>query len=126
MKNQKGFTLIELMIAVTILLFSFLAIVSGYTRLRMATSQSKYIVRATAYGQQRMEGFQYNALILAGYTALVSGIDAAPTSLGNLRVKCSWQVTQSLNPDYKEITLTVHDARGTFTNVVLSTLIDEP
>ncbi len=126
MRNQKGFSLIELMIAAVILLFAFLAIVSGYTRLRVATSQSKYIVRATAYGQQRMEGFQYNASTLAGYNAIVSGGDAAPTSLGNLRVICSWQVTQYVSPDYKELVLAVRDDKGRFPDVVLSTVIDEP
>lgn len=110
MIKNKGFTLIELMIGVFVLLVSILAALSGFLGSMMLNNSSNNLTTAVndaQYVLEQVKGLDYTACIqnlpnacyvLPAFTNLPTetvAFDPAPTTIGsNLRkitVKVSWQ-----------------------------------
>jgi prepilin-type N-terminal cleavage/methylation domain-containing protein len=109
--KNKGFTLIELMVGVFVLLVSILAALSGFLGSMVLNNSSSNLATAVndaQYVLEQVKGLDYDTCIqnlpnacyvLPTFTNLPTEIvtfDPAPTSIGNMRkitVKVSWQDT---------------------------------
>ena len=76
-KNQRGFTLTELLISLFILSVVLLALSTMVYSVMRATAQSKGMATATTLAQDRMESLKNTS-----FSSLASGSDS--TSLGNI------------------------------------------
>lgn len=117
-RNQKGFSLIELMVAVAILAFSALAIFYAYTNAFQAMADSKYRTVATNIAQQKLEAVKNSVGIAYPYynidTQVVDGITYTTIV-----------VTNTLDDNLEEVYATVswYNRNGVEKNVQLRTLV---
>jgi len=97
-KNQSGFTLIELFIALFILSVVLLAISTMVYSVMRSTSQSKETSTATTLMQDKMESLKHAPL-----GSLTNGNDTV--RLGNIDYLRQWTISASAN--IRTITVTV-------------------
>jgi len=96
--GHRGFTLVEVLIALFILSFVLLSLSATVISVMRATSQSKGMATATILAQDRMESLKN-----LKFSALASGSDSAMT--GNVTYHREWTVSDS--DTIKTITVSV-------------------
>lgn len=112
-KNQKGFTLVEIMAAIFILTVVLLAIGSLVYSIMRSTTSSKEVTVATTLMQDKMEDLRNT-----GLSSLNSGNDTV--HMGNIDYLRQWVVAASGN--IRTITVDVNwTSRGSHT-VTMTTL----
>lgn len=115
-QNQRGYTLIEILIALSILSVVLLGMSSMVFSVIRATAQSREMATATTLLQDKMEGLKNVSV-----SSLTSGNDS--TSLGNITYLRQWAISTVGN--LKTITVTVNwTSRGSH-NVSVTTLRGE-
>jgi prepilin-type N-terminal cleavage/methylation domain-containing protein len=113
-QDDRGFTLIEILIAIFILSVVLLSLSSMVYSIMRSTSLSKETSRATTLMQDQMERLKNTPL-----TSLNSGSDP-PTSLGNITYSRTWSVTTAGN--IRTITVTVNWTDRGSHSVTMTTL----
>ena len=92
-RGARGFSLIEVLIAVVILSFGLLALASLQMALVRASTEAKAQSQAVALGKEKLEDLRtYTGL--AGYTALASDAVGDSPSIGNVTYGRTWTVTR--------------------------------
>jgi prepilin-type N-terminal cleavage/methylation domain-containing protein len=115
-KNQHGFSLLEILIALSILSVVLLGMSSMVFSVIQATAQSKEMTTATTLLQDKMEGLKNVSV-----SSLTSGNDSA--TLGDITYLRQWAISTTGN--LKTITATVNwTSRGSH-NVSMTTLRGE-
>jgi type IV pilus assembly protein PilV len=128
-KGQKGFTLVEVMVALGILAFGILAVASMQSAALLGTSKSNAVTQATTVGMDRMERLlalpfspTWDATPQNGddTSAYFSGLPALPADVTSV----TWEVTPGMAPvqnTTRLITVTV-GFRGLRNDIVLSSV----
>jgi prepilin-type N-terminal cleavage/methylation domain-containing protein len=121
MKNEKGFTLIELMVTVFILCFVLLAMGAHIGLVMKTTLKDKQITAGSALLQDKMEGFKR-----VPYTSIATDANGdTKTAFGSTFTR-TWTVTSVFNgvtvPNMKQVQVVVSWQGGT---VAGSTVISE-
>jgi len=112
-QNQKGFTLIEILISLFVLCVVLLAISTMVFSVMRATSQSKEMAAATTLVQDKMENLRNTRVGL-----LAAGNDSV--NLGNIIYLRQWDI--AANGNIRTVNVTVNwNSRGTH-NVSMTTL----
>jgi type IV pilus assembly protein PilV len=112
-KDQRGFSLIEVLISMLILGVGLLGMSSMVVSVMQATAQSKETSAATVLLQDKMEGLRNTSV-----NALTPGNDSA--SMGNITYLRQWAISTVGN--LKTITVTVNWTRRGPHNVSATTL----
>jgi type IV pilus modification protein PilV len=124
---QRGFTIIESMIALGIILVGILAITQLQTTQVSAGTASRQRIEAGFYAQQVIENFRaYSALATASgvtaYADIADGSDTVKTAKASYAR--AWTVEAKTAPDHKRVTVTVTwTATGRTESVTLVTNI---
>ena len=122
MLNLKGFTLIEVMIAILILGIGMMAMALLQVTAIRGGSFANQVTQASIYGQDKIEEIKN-----MDYASVNTGSDAVTSSNG-VTFSRSWTVAaDSPYPDSKTITLTVSwtGPQGQNHNVQFSTIINK-
>lgn len=75
LRNQSGFTLIEIAIAVLILVIALLGLISVTVMITKSNSFSKTLTTATTMAMDKMEEIKNTSVTKAGYNNLAGGTD---------------------------------------------------
>ena len=98
-RPQGGFTLIEILIAMTIFSTSFLALAAGATTVMKSNHTSYNSTIATNMAQDKLEELMAGMVLPVACTAFtVAGCSDTPTSPSNVTFNRSWQIND-LNVD---------------------------
>jgi len=122
MLNLKGFTLIEVMIAILILAIGMMAMALLQVTAIRGGSFANQMTQASIYGQDKIEELKNTS-----YSSVVTAADTVTSSNG-VTFNRSWTVaTDSPYPDSKTITLTVSwtGPQGQNHSVQFSTIINK-
>lgn len=123
LRNSKGFTLVEVMVAIAILSIALLGLVSVTVMVIKSNSFSKEMTKATTLANDKMEDLKKSS-----YSGLVSGTDTKTdpsTDTSRLIYTKTWTVTQN-SPivGTKTIDITVQwNSQGTSHNVTVRNII---
>ena len=114
-RNNKGFTLVEIMVAIAILTIALLGLVSVTIMVIKGNSFSQTMTTATTLGKDKMEQLKNT-----GYTNLTGGTDTVAPIYTR-----TWTVTNnSPAADMKTIVVTVQwNWQGALHNVPLTTIV---
>lgn len=127
MKNERGFTLVEVMIALGILSFGVLAVASMQSSALLSTSRSNSVTIATNIATDRMERlmavpFDNLAVLGSGKNTYFTGAPALPLNMKEEDI--TWSVTAGPVTDSLRITVSVQprDMRNkiTLSNFVIN------
>ena len=125
--RARGFTILESMIALAVILIGILAITQMQTTQISASSSSRQRVEATLLAQQVIEGLRAYATVptTAGVTAyadIANGSDAVASA--GIAYARSWTVETKTAPDHKVVAVTVSwKGTGKTDTVTLTTII---
>lgn len=111
----RGFTILESMIALAVILIGILAITQMQTTQVVAGASSRQRVEASLLAQQVIEGLRAYATIATGsgataYADIADGSDAV-TSAGVTYAR-AWTVETKTGPDHKVLAVTVSWSGG--------------
>jgi len=115
-KKQRGFTLIEVLIALFILSVVLLALGAVVISVMRATAQSKEMAAAVTLAQDKIESLKNSS-----FSSLTSAGDSP--SLGNIAYNRQWTISTAGN--IKIITVSVNWTGRGFHNVSITTLRGE-
>lgn len=82
-RSQQGSTLIEIMVATTVVVFALTALMATLTLSVKTTAESKYRTYATSLGQEALEVFRRERALL-GWTAFHAAVDDGATCYNEL------------------------------------------
>lgn len=125
--RQRGFTILESLIALVIILVGILAITRLQTTQISAGASSKQRTEATLLAQQVIENFRAYTTIATSvgataYADIATGSDAVAAAGTNYAR--TWTVTAKTGPEHKLIVVTVNwPASGKTEAVTLTTII---
>lgn len=105
MRRQRGFNLIEVLIALLLVLLGLTGAARLQATLLAASAEAKARDEATALALQQLASFQG----LASYADYSAGLTTGSTQQQGLlhTYSLEWDVTHSTAPDYKTVTLIV-------------------
>lgn len=123
---QRGFTLIEALIALVILSLGLFGLMQIQTRVMLKTGDSKAQTAAVNLAQEKLEGLRAR-----DYADIDSDEDLIRTAVGGTTdFTRTWTVTEKTDPTYKQVSVTVgwtqpgQDTQDAgFTTVTLTTYI---
>jgi len=110
MKNERGFTLVEVMIALGILSFGVLAVASMQSSALLGTSRSNSVTIATNIATDRMErlmaiSYDNLAVLGSGNNTYFTGAPALPLNMKDQDI--TWRVESGGVPSTLKITVEV-------------------
>jgi type IV pilus assembly protein PilV len=113
--RARGFTILESMIALAVILIGILAITQMQTTQVVASASSRQRVEASLLAQQVIEGLRAYATIPAGggataYADIANGSDAVTSS--GVTYARAWTVETKTAPDHKVLAVTVSWSGG--------------
>ena len=114
MKNEKGFSLMEVMIALLILAVGLLAVAGLMTMTIKTNAYGNHLTEASTFAQAKMEEFR------SAHSAVGNGSDTVDSGTG-VRFTRRWSVTA--NGEMKNITVTVEWVDRINHSIELSTII---
>lgn len=127
MRRARGFTILEALVAVGIILVGVLALTRLQTTQVSASDASRQRAEASLLAQQVIEGFRAFSTVPAvsgatAYADIASGSDSV--TAGGVAYARAWNVDAQTGPERKLVTVTVTwNAKGRSETVTLSTLI---
>jgi type IV pilus assembly protein PilV len=101
LKRSKGFSLIEVMIALVILAVALLALAGLMITTTKNTSFGGHMTEATTFAQDKLE-----QLRAAPWTGIIAGADTAVGATG-ISYARSWTVADNPNQDQRWVTITI-------------------
>jgi len=109
--NEKGFTLIEVMIAITLLAIGLLAVAATPVMVMSGNSRAQRITEASFGAMDRLE----HLMVLDNSAAeLTAGAHSATVTQGGLTYTVDWVVVD-LDSSRKSVAVTVHWSEGLLT-----------
>lgn len=126
-KNQKGFTLIEVLIAAVIVSFGMLAMGTFLGNYMNKNTRNERVTQATVYAQQKVEELRAKALAGTITSAPVgSGGDTnlSGEALGNYYTRY-WMVIDGNNPKTIMVLVSWDGTTTSENNVTLTTLVND-
>lgn len=109
--NEKGFTLIEVMIAITILAIGLLAVAATPIMVMSGNSRAQRITEASFGAMDRLEQLM---VLDNSATELTAGNHSATVTQGGVTYTVSWVVT-NLDTSRKQVDVTVQWSEGLLT-----------
>lgn len=118
MRNDKGFTILEVLVAVLVLAIGVIALVGSSALVTRMIGQGHRDTRAAAIAEQRLETLRQQAYATTpACTGLAGGTTAQPGSMTD-----TWQVAGAGNTRTLKAIVTYRTNRGTSSDTVITVI----
>jgi prepilin-type N-terminal cleavage/methylation domain-containing protein len=122
-KKSKGFSLIEVLIALVILSISLLALAGLMVTTTRNNSFGGHLTEAVTFAQQRLEELRvapYNTIVTPGAPVIQTGVPSGTNYTIN------WNVVQNADDSLRRVTMTVNWNDGTAHSISIVTVVKNP